>query len=181
MAGSGVVGVVVVVAVLARRRASYRRVGHLFDAFRGLGQSRKVAYRLIAAVALATAARVLAAAAICAALGLPAPFVAALIVVATLDLAGQIPLTPGNLGITSSAVALALSTRGVGLDVALSAGLAFHGVETIVGLSFGLAGAVRLTKGRRQSAQRWLMPAAAAVAAVAIVAGFSLSVLVDVT
>ena len=80
-----------IVAVFVRRRESSRRVGHLLDAFRGLGQSREVTARLVGSVAFATTARVLAAAAICASFGLHSPLVAALLVVATLDLSGQIP------------------------------------------------------------------------------------------
>jgi hypothetical protein len=98
--------------------------------------------------AASTGARFGGAAAIAAALGVHAPFTAALIIVPTLDLAGLIPLS-GNLGITSGAVVVALEAHGVHTAQALSTGLAFHATETGAGMAFGAAGAL-LLGGRRR-------------------------------
>ena len=77
------------------------------------------------------ALRLAAATAIAAAFGVEQPLVAALLIVRALDLAGILPLTPGNVGVASAAVAFALKAHGVGSEVALTAGIAFGAVETL--------------------------------------------------
>ncbi len=62
-------------------------------------------------------------------------------------LARLLPITPGNVGLTSAAVALALHGRGVPMESAVAAGIALHAVETVVGLAFGAAGALSLAPG----------------------------------
>jgi hypothetical protein len=52
------------------------------------------------------------------------------------------PVTPGNVGLTSGAIAVALRAHGVAFHAGLAAGIAFHAVETAVGLLFGVAAAV---------------------------------------
>ena len=54
--------------------------------------------------------------------------------------------TPGNLGIATGAVALALQSRGVPLTTAVASGLAFHAVEMVAGLAFGGAGVLTLAR-----------------------------------
>jgi hypothetical protein len=98
----------------------------------------------------AAAMRIAAAWAVCATLGIDSPLAAALVVVPAVDLAGLIPLTPGNIGVKSGAIAVALGTQGVGLTTALSAGIALHAVETAVGLCVGSASALWLARGRRR-------------------------------
>jgi uncharacterized membrane protein YbhN (UPF0104 family) len=117
-------------------------------------------------VAAATLARVLAATAIAAALGVPSPLMAALLVLPAIDLAGLLPLTPGNIGLKSGAIALALQARGVDVTTALSSGIAFHAVETLVGLSFGAASAMYLSPVR---VPRWVAGGATAGVAAAFV------------
>jgi hypothetical protein len=109
--------------------------------------------------------------AIAAALGVNGPVLAALIILPTLDLAGLIPLS-GNVGITSGAVAVALQTHGVGLEQALATGLAFHAVETISGISCGVAGVFLLGTRKR------VYVLAAAGAATCLAAAFCATVLV---
>jgi uncharacterized membrane protein YbhN (UPF0104 family) len=84
-------------------------------------------------------ARVSAAAAASAAVGVQHPLAAALLIVPALQAATILPVTPGNLGVASGAIALALHSQGVAGDVALAAGIAFHAIETAVGVSLGLA------------------------------------------
>lgn len=122
--------------------------------------------RVASWVAAATAARLVAATAIAAALGVPSPFLAALLVLPAIDLAGLLPLTPGNVGLKSGAIALALQAKGVDVTTALSSGIAFHAVETVVGLVFGSASALYLSRIR---VPRWAVAGASACVAAAFV------------
>jgi len=73
--------------------------------------------------------------AVVSAFGLPHPFLAALVILPALDLAGAVPLTPGSFGVGSGAVAVALASRGIGMTDALATGLAIQGVETLVSVT----------------------------------------------
>jgi hypothetical protein len=166
------VGVVMgALAYATRNRTPRTHVAHLLDAFRSLGRSPLQGARIAAWVAASTAARFLGAAAIAAALGVKAPVLAALIILPTLDLAGLIPLS-GNVGITSGAVTVALQSHGVGLEHALSTGLAFHAVETVAGIACGVAGVLLLGTRKR------VFVLAAAGAAACVAAAFCATVLV---
>ena len=122
--------------------------------------------RVPAWVTAATVARVGAAAAVAAAVGIPSPLLIALLVVPAIDLAGLVPITPGNIGLKSGAIALALQAQGVDVTTALSTGIAFHAVETLVGISFGSASALYLS---RVPVPRWAIGGATAVVAAAFV------------
>jgi uncharacterized membrane protein YbhN (UPF0104 family) len=160
----------VLVAYCTRNRTPHSHVAHALDAFRGIGRSPIGAVRMAAWFAASTGARFGGAAAIAAALGVHAPFTAALIIVPTLDLAGLIPLS-GNLGITSGAVVVALEAHGVHMPQALATGLAFHATETGAGIAFGAAGAL-LLGGRRR-----VIVLAAAGATACLAAAFCATVL----
>ena len=82
-------------------------------AFRSLASSpRDLA--IVSGWALAgAAAKVVAATAVVAAIGIDNPIRAALVLVPAVELAAILPLTPGNVGIASAAVALALGSQGV--------------------------------------------------------------------
>ena len=168
---AGLGGIAVVLAFVTRRRTAHHRVAHLLDAFRAFGREPLRGARIVAWIAFATACRVGAAAAIGAALGVRAPVLAALLIVPTLDLAGTLPLTPGNIGITSGAVAMALQAHGVGLEQALGAGIALHAVETAAGLVFGLTGALLLAQFPTPAARRVAIASAGGLAATALAAG----------
>lgn len=122
--------------------------------------------RVPAWVAAATVARVAAAAAVAAAVGVPAPVLTALLVVPAIDLAGLFAITPGNIGLKSGAIALALQAQGVDITTALSTGIAFHAVETLIGITFGSAAALYLS---RVPVPRWAVAGATAVVAAAFV------------
>ncbi len=130
----------VAAAVIASYVARGHDAGHFLDAFKGL--DRRTAPRLIAWMTASTVCRYLAAAAICASLGIHAAFAGAIIILPALDLAGLFPVTPGNVGLTSGAIAVALKAHHVAFHDGLAAGLAFHAVETGIGLLFGVAAAV---------------------------------------
>lgn len=129
-------------------------VARLLDAFRLIGRSRRASARVLGWLVLSSASRLVAAAAAASALGIPRPLVAATIIVPALELSNLVPLTPGNFGITSGVVALALTGQGVNGTTALSVGIGFHAVETVVGISFGLAGAIKLAGMALPRAQR---------------------------
>ncbi len=131
-------------ARIARGRTCPGRVRHLLDVVRGLAATPTAAVEIVAWVAAGTAAAIAAAACVAASFGVPHPVAAALVIVPAIELARLLPLTPGNVGLTSAAVALALHQRGVPMQSAAAAGIALHAVETIVGLTVGAAGALSL-------------------------------------
>ena len=57
-----------------------------------------------------------------------------------------VAITPGNIGLKSGAIAIALQAQGVDMTTALSTGIAFHAVETLVGITFGCAGTRYLSR-----------------------------------
>ena len=123
------------------------------------------------------ALRIAAATGIAAAFGVDQPLVAALLIIPALDLAGILPLTPGNVGVASAAVAFALKAHGVGSDVALSAGIAFGAVETLTTLALG-CGSLLYFAGARADVRRWRPAAVARPAASRSAAAFGATVIV---
>jgi uncharacterized membrane protein YbhN (UPF0104 family) len=117
--------------------------------------------------------------ALAAALRTPRPLAAAAIIVPALELASLVPLTPGNLGITSAVVALALKAQGVATAPALAVGVGFHALETIVGVSLGVAGAVKVFRVRVPRVPHFA--AIAAVLAIFLTLGAVLGVFLDVS
>jgi uncharacterized membrane protein YbhN (UPF0104 family) len=131
-------------AVLSRRITLRSRLDHLLDAFRELGRSpRKLAGIGLLTLA-ALAAKVAAAAAIATALGIDNPWKAAALIVPAVELAAVMPVTPGNAGVASAAIAMALASLGVPSTTALAAGIAFGALETLCAVGVGLAGALAL-------------------------------------
>ena len=61
-----------------------------------------------------------------------------------LEVAGMVPLTPGNIGVTSGTVAMAFQAHGVSFTRGLAAGIAFHAVETAVGILVGVSSVIWL-------------------------------------
>ena len=172
------VATAVAVALFARRHEAHGKASHLLDAFRALGREPRNAARLAAWVLLSAAARLTAATAILASLGITHPFAAAIVIVAALDVTSALPLTPGNLGITSGAVAMALQTHGVSFTNGLAAGIALHAVETAIGLMVGIASVVWLAPYPSPSARRIVLLAGAASWVLGIAGAFGATVLV---
>jgi len=175
----GLTGVAALAAMTTRNRTARTHVAHLLDAFRQLGRQPTRGVRVGAWIAFATMARLGAAAAIAAALGIRSPLLAAILVVPALDLSGAMPLTPGNVGLTSGAVAMALRAHGVGLTTALTTGIAFHAVETVAGIVFGLASVLFLAPFSSTGARRRTMLAAGAATCAVLAGAFGATVLVD--
>ena len=169
----GLVAAAVVVAIVSRRSNA-----HILDAFRSLAKEPSGAARLVGWLAVSTAGRLVAATAVGAALGLPHPLAAAIVIIPALDVAGLIPLTPGNIGITSGAIAIALQAQGTSFTNGLAAGIAFHAVETAVGLMFGIASLVWMAPYPSPAARRIALLAGAGSWALAIGGAFGATVLV---
>jgi len=174
----GLVAAAVATAFFARRRSAERAVAHLLDAFRALGRSPGRGAPTVCWIALATAARLVGVAAIASGLGVGSPFLAAAIIVPALDVAGIVPLTPGNLGVASGTVAMALQTRGIGLTQALTAAIALHALETAASIVIGGGGALFLTQFRSPAARRRAVALASATTSIVLVWAFSATVLV---
>jgi phosphatidylinositol alpha-mannosyltransferase len=175
----GLTGMAALAALTTRNRTARTHVAHLLDAFRVLGREPKRGACIAAWIAFATLARLGAAASIAASLGVRSPLVAATLVVPALDLSGAMPLTPGNVGLASGAVAIALRAHGVGLTTALTTGIAFHAVETVVGVAFGLASVLFLAPFSSIGARRRTTLAVGAATCAVLVGAFGATVLVD--
>jgi uncharacterized membrane protein YbhN (UPF0104 family) len=174
----GLVGAGVALAVRASRRPAGGRFSHALDAFSALGREPRAALRLVAWIALSTAGRLAAATAVGAALGIQQPLAAAVVIVPMLEVAGMVPLTPGNIGVTSGAIAMAFQAHGVSFTRGLAAGIAFHAVETAVGIMFGIGSVVWLAPYRSPAVRRVVLLSSAASWALGIAGAFSATVLV---
>ena len=163
------------VAWRARDSRPGTKLGHALDVFRVLGRCPRAAARIAGWVGLAMALRVTAATGIAAAFGVDRPLAAAVLIIPALDLAGILPLTPGNVGVASAAVAFALTAHGVGSDVAVSAGIALGAVETLTTLALGSASLLYFA-GRRADARRWQAAAVGATDCLALGAAFGVTV-----
>ena len=164
-------------AAYVTRNDTRHRAARLFDALSELERSPRAALTLLFWVSVSTLARVAAAAAITAAFGISHPLLAAILIVPALDLAGLVPLTPGNIGVASGAVAMALQARGIRITEALTAGIALHAVEMIVGLGFGTAGSLYLVRERAPVALRLAGAGAVVVLGFALGATMALDIL----
>jgi uncharacterized membrane protein YbhN (UPF0104 family) len=169
---AGVGGVAIVAAAFAARRRPSARLAHVLDVFRALGTSSTARGALMRWTAAAAVTRLAAAASIAAAVGISDPLSAALVIVPAVAVACVLPLTPGNVGVASAAAAVALQATGVDLTTALAAGIAFHAVETLTGIAFGLASTLVLAQSRSVVPLRL----AGAGACVVVAAGFGATV-----
>lgn len=142
-----ILAAVAIGGILICRRLGGRlagRLGSLVQVCRTVASSPREALRLTGWVSLALVARLAGAAAIAVALGVSRPVWVAVVLVATMSLAGLLPLTPGNFGAGAGAATLTLHGSGVGLATSLAIGVAFQAVETFAGATLGLAGAATL-------------------------------------
>ncbi|HZQ04120.1 MAG TPA: lysylphosphatidylglycerol synthase transmembrane domain-containing protein [Gaiellaceae bacterium] len=163
-------------ALTSRRWRRYHRIAHLLEGFAALERSPRFAAQVLGwsfGVALTRLGAVIA---LAAALGLPDPLLAALVICPTLDLAGSVPLTPGNVGVASGAVAVALQSRGIGVTQALGVGIAIQALEMLVSLAAGTAGLLSLAAPGSLAARRPLRIAVVgtAVAVAAALGAFML-------
>jgi uncharacterized membrane protein YbhN (UPF0104 family) len=174
LVAAGLVAVGIAAAVAARHTHA-----HLLDAFRELGRDRTAAARIVAWIALSTAGRLVAASSVAAALGIRSPLAAAVVVLLALDVSALVPLGPMSVGVTSTAIATALHSQGASFTHGLAAGIAFHAVETAVGIMFGLASLLWLAPYSSPATRRVALLAGAASWALGIAGAFSATVLVQ--
>ncbi len=174
----GLLGLVAALAVLiasSRRVRSHGRVARLLSGLAALGRSP----RQLAAVGGWTfamaGAQLCATVAVSAALDLPHPVSAALVILPALELASAFPITPGGIGIGSGAVAVALASRGIGMTDALGVGFAMQGMQTLVSVAVGSLGALYLLQ-PGTVARRWLVRGATVAASAALAATVGLLV-----
>jgi uncharacterized membrane protein YbhN (UPF0104 family) len=154
VAAAACAGIAVLVGALARRRNPHTRVAHFFDAYRELGRRPREVAPLLGWTLLATAARVGAVAAIVSSLGVHRSVGAALLIVPALDAASLLPLTPGNIGVASGAVIVALHGYGIGAETALTISIGLHAVEAVAGVVCGAVGVLAVAGDRRAVAER---------------------------
>jgi uncharacterized membrane protein YbhN (UPF0104 family) len=173
------VGVAAVVAFSTRNNRAGNRVSHFLDAFRGLARSPAQAARMVGWIVCSVIARLAGVTAVAAAFGVDSPLLAALIIVPALDVAGVLPLTPGNLALGSGTVAVALQSKGISLTTALSVGIGLHAIETACSLVVGLSGVLFLTRFPSPAARLWTVRLAGGTAVVALAALFGATVLID--
>jgi len=167
----GVVGFLATIAYIERNDRTHR-FARVFQVIASIERSPRAAARVLGWTAGSTLARLAAVMSVALSLGVPHALLAALVILGALSLANIFPLTPGNLGITSGAVAVALQTRGIGMTQALSTGIALGGVETIVGLSAGAIGAIYLGR----IGTTWVVRLAAAGASIALAGAVGVTV-----
>ena len=173
----GLVAAGVALTLRAKSNGAGGHLSHLLDAFRALRQEPLAALRLVGWIALSTAGRLTAATAVGAAMEIHRPLVAALVIVPALDVAGTLPLLPANVGVTSGAVAVAFQAHGISFAHGLAAGIAFHAVETTVGILFGLVSVVWLAPYPSPHIRRIALVAVAASGCLALAGTFSATVL----
>lgn len=147
---------VVAAATLSRRLRSHARITNLLEGAASLARSPRAAATVVMWSVGVQLARFLGAVAVARALALPHPVLAALVIAPALDLAGAFPITPGSFGIGSGAVAVALASRGIGMDQALAVGIAMQALETVVSLAAGAVGGLYLVR-RNPVVRRWTM------------------------
>ena len=167
----GVVAVVLLLVATSRRVRSHGRVADVVGGLAELGRSPRRLASVVGWMLGTVAAQLAATVAIAAALGLPHPLLAALVILPALELASTFPVTPGGIGVGSGAVAVALASRGIGMTEALGVGFAMQGVQTLVSVSAGSLGALYLLQ-PGPAMQRWLVRGAtvgASAAAAAVV------------
>ncbi len=144
------VGLVIALAAagawFSRRIDLKARCAHVFDAFRELSR----APRKLAAVAfcdlVSISCKVAGSVFVLMAFGIDNPLAGALVVVVAVELAAAMPITPGNAGLASAAVAFALGTQGVSSGLGLSVGVAFGALEMLVAVAVGAMGALTLAR-----------------------------------
>jgi uncharacterized membrane protein YbhN (UPF0104 family) len=174
----GIAALAIGVTLRARRHDAGGRIAHAFDAFRALGREPARGARLVGWAALSTVGQLAAATAIGASLGVARPLTAALVIVPVLNVASTFPLTPGNLGITTGAVAMAFQAHGISFTHGLAAGLAFQAVETAVGLAIGLGSVVWLAPYPTPAVRKIALLATGAGASLALAGAVSATVIV---
>jgi uncharacterized membrane protein YbhN (UPF0104 family) len=156
----GLVAALAVAGSLSGRVRRHPRIAQVLEGFASLERSPRALATVLGWTLGMVACRLGATVAVAAALGLPHPLLAALLILPALDVASAFPITPGSIGIGSGAVAVALAGRGIGMPMALGTGFAMQALETMVSISAGSLGALYLA-GEHAGVRRWTIRIAA--------------------
>jgi uncharacterized membrane protein YbhN (UPF0104 family) len=127
------------VVVIGARLALGARTGRVSRALAG-SIAPACCPRLLVWASVAAAARIVAAAEVLVALGVPHPVHAAVVGLTALAAANIIPVGPGAAGVAGTGMALALTGSGVPAATAIAAAVSFHAVETLATVAFGGTG-----------------------------------------
>jgi uncharacterized membrane protein YbhN (UPF0104 family) len=165
----GAVVLVGAIALTSTKWRSHHRLEHLLGGIAAVARSPRAFFAVMAWTTVGALARLAAAAAVAAALGVPSPLLAALVILPAIDLAGTIPITPGNIGVASGAAALALGSRGIAVGDAIGVGIAIQALQTTVSVAAGAAGALYLAR-PNGAARRWTARLVAVGASLALAA-----------
>ena len=176
-----VIAFVAAACVVAKKTRPLARVTRLVQTVRAFPRSPSAAAALVLWAGGATAAKLAATTAVAFSLGIHSPFTVALVIVPTLELAALAPVTPGNVGVASGAITVALRSRGVALDSALELGIAVHAAELLAGLGFGLLSALVLTGPQVVRENRWKVAGVAVAVCVAATGALAATTIVDLT
>jgi uncharacterized membrane protein YbhN (UPF0104 family) len=171
----GLVGVVTFAVCVSRRVRSTGRVAELLQGLADLPRSPGRLAAVFGWTLGMAAAQFAATVAVAAALGLPHPVSAALVILPVLELASAFPVTPGGVGIGSGAVAVALASRGIGMPDALGVGFAMQGLQTLVSIAAGSAGLLYLVQ-PNPVVRTWLLRAGTIGASAVLAAGIGVAV-----
>jgi uncharacterized membrane protein YbhN (UPF0104 family) len=172
----GIVASLAFAAAFSGRVRRHPRVAQLLSGFAALERSPRALASVLAWTAGMQVARLGATVAVVAALGLPHPLLAALLILPALDVAAAFPITPGGIGVGSGAVAVALASRGIGATQALGVGLGLQAVETLLSIALGSCALAFLARPSR-AVRVWALRAATVGAAAALAAVLSASLL----
>jgi uncharacterized membrane protein YbhN (UPF0104 family) len=171
---TGIVVGAVALALVAQRLTLPRRLDQILTAFRALASSPRDLANVAGWALFGALAKVGASAAVVASFGIDHPIRAALILVPAVEIAALMPLTPGNVGVGSAAVAFALGAHGVPPDTALSVGIAFGAVELLTAVGVGVVGVLALAAPRYRM---YVRITAATAASLALASAFGATVL----
>jgi uncharacterized membrane protein YbhN (UPF0104 family) len=161
------VAALAVAGSLSGRVRRHPRIAHVLAGFAALERSPRALATVCGWTLGMVACRLGATVAVAAALGIPHPMLAALLILPALDVASAFPITPGSIGIGSGAVAVALAGRGIAMPQALGTGFAMQALETLVSISAGSLGALYLANDH-VVVRRWTLRVAAVGGSAAI-------------
>lgn len=169
----GVVGAFALAAALSGRIRRHPRVAQVLGGLAALERSPRALASVLGWSFAMLAARLGATMAIAAALDIPHPVLAALLILPALDVASVFPITPGSIGVGSGAVAVALASRGIGMNEALGVGFAIQAIETSVSVTAGSLGLLYLAQ-PGPTVRRWTVRVATVGASAALAAAVGL-------
>ena len=172
----GLVAALAIAAALSGRLRRHPRIANLLSGLVALERSPRALATVLGWTAGMVLARLGATMAVAAALDIPHPVLAALLILPALDVASAFPITPGSIGIGSGAVAVALASRGIGMNEALGVGFAIQAVETLVSVTAGAIGTLYLAN-PGSTVRRWTMRVATVGVSVLAAAGLGLLML----